>query len=129
MLLKVGHFHTNLKVWMCGGILELIPCSRVGHVYRKNSPYSYPEGKKSYIQAYNKFRVVNVWLDEWAAFFDVLNPGAFGSIGRNASLEIDVSSRTTLRKNLNCKSFQWYIDNIYPEIDLRKDAKFIGQVS
>lgn len=60
---------------MCGGILEQIPCSRVGHVYRKNSPYSYPEGKKGYIQAYNKYRTVNVWLDEWIPFYDLLNPG------------------------------------------------------
>lgn len=51
------------------------------------------------------------------------------SLGRQESPEIDVSSRITLRKNLNCKSFQWYVDNIYPEIDLPKEAKFIGQVS
>lgn len=68
-------FMTISKVWMCGGILEQIPCSRVGHVYRKNSPYTYPHGRKTYIQTYNKYRVVNVWLDDWAAFYDVLNPG------------------------------------------------------
>lgn len=27
----------------------------------------------------------------------------------------DVSSRVALRKNLKCNSFQWYLDNIYPE--------------
>lgn len=41
----------------------------------------------------------------------------------------DVSDRIALRKKLKCKSFQWYVDTIYPEVDLYKDSKHIGQVS
>lgn len=65
----------SFRVWMCGGILEQIPCSRVGHVYRKKSPYKYPDGKNNYIQKQNKHRLVDVWLDEWITFFDSLHPG------------------------------------------------------
>lgn len=65
------------KVWMCGGMLELIPCSRVAHVYRKNAPYSYPDGKDVYIRARNKRRLVEVWLDDWIPFFDAANPSMY----------------------------------------------------
>lgn len=34
----------SLQVWMCGGRMEDIPCSRVGHIYRKYVPYKVPGG-------------------------------------------------------------------------------------
>lgn len=48
---------------MCGGHLEIIPCSRVGHVFRNRRPYSSPKGEDSMLK--NSLRVAHVWLDDY----------------------------------------------------------------
>lgn len=59
---------------MCGGSLEIVPCSRVGHVYRSQSPYARPVA--GYL-ALNNARVAAVWMDEWADLYFRLMGGAF----------------------------------------------------
>lgn len=63
------------QVWMCGGRLEILPCSRVGHVFRKATPYHFPGGTTQIVN-HNNARLVDVWLDEWSEFFYSFNPGA-----------------------------------------------------
>lgn len=66
-----------LQVWQCGGILEIIPCSHVGHVFRDKSPYTFPGGV-SKIVLHNAARVAEVWMDEWRDFYYAMNPGRVG---------------------------------------------------
>lgn len=41
----------------------------------------------------------------------------------------DISQRVALRKSLQCKSFEWYLDNVYPEMRRYNNTLFYGEVS
>lgn len=74
------HFKPNTnpipQVWMCGGSIEIAPCSHVGHVFRKSSPYTFPgEGGVGGVLYRNLARVALVWLDDWAEFYFKINAG------------------------------------------------------
>lgn len=41
----------------------------------------------------------------------------------------DISSRKDLRRDLNCKSFKWYLASVYPELFIPGEAVAHGEVS
>ncbi len=95
---------------MCGGALEIIPCSRVGHVFREDRPYG--NAGKGDTMGRNSLRVAEVWMDSYKSHFYNVRTDLRGSTYG------DVSSRVSLRKQLKCRSFKWYLDNVYPELGI-----------
>ncbi|XP_049598035.1 polypeptide N-acetylgalactosaminyltransferase 10-like isoform X2 [Syngnathus scovelli] len=96
-------YEISFKLWMCGGRMEDIPCSRVGHVYRKYVPYKVPGGISL---AKNLKRVAEVWMDEYAEHVYRRRPEY-----RHLSAG-DMTAQKELRSRLGCKNFKWFMSQV-----------------
>ncbi|PAV86556.1 hypothetical protein WR25_11946 [Diploscapter pachys] len=112
----------SFRVWMCGGSLEIHPCSRVGHVFRKQTPYSFPGGTAKVIH-HNAKRTAEVWMDEYKQFFYNMVPAA------KHVPSGDLTARQKLRNDLQCKSFRWYLETVYPEAPVPAIFHSLGYIA
>nr|XP_014344525.1 PREDICTED: polypeptide N-acetylgalactosaminyltransferase 9 [Latimeria chalumnae] len=113
----------GMRVWQCGGSMEVLPCSRVAHIERTKKPYN---NDIDYYAKRNALRAAEVWMDEFKSHvymawnIPMINPGVdFG----------DISERIALRKRLQCRSFKWYLQNVYPEMRIYNNTVTYGEVS
>lgn len=121
----------SLRLWQCGGQVKIVPCSHVAHIFRKSSPYTFRPGREvSDILYSNLARVSEVWMDDWRLFFYAQNPivkKTLHKVGRDTVLK-NIEARKQLRKDLKCHSFEWFLDNVWPEHFFPKVDRFFGRL-
>ncbi|VDM34448.1 unnamed protein product, partial [Hydatigera taeniaeformis] len=116
----------SLRAWMCGGRVEIIPCSRVSHLFRSSHGYSFPKGKMATIMK-NLKRVAMVWMQpsrnlQIDSVRHPIPPMALFYSSQQEALKIpvgDLTLRERLRQQLNCKDFAWFVESIYPDLRVK----------
>ncbi|EDQ90874.1 uncharacterized protein MONBRDRAFT_23972 [Monosiga brevicollis MX1] len=111
----------SFRIWQCGGTLECIPCSRVGHVFRtgaywKGQVYTVP----GHVIVKNKLRAAEVWMDEYKEVVQRVMP----PLPRGMDLG-DLSAMQEIRRKFQCKPFKWFLKNVYPEMFVPNDEESI----
>ncbi|XP_064022967.1 polypeptide N-acetylgalactosaminyltransferase 15 isoform X1 [Pogoniulus pusillus] len=113
----------SIRTWLCGGSVEVIPCSRVGHVYRSHLPPALPYEEAT---TRNKIRIAETWLGSFKENFYRHDTVAFLI---SKAEKPDCSERIQLQKRLGCRNFQWFISNVYPELSQGEDTpRFSGRL-
>lgn len=102
----------SFRIWQCGGSLECLPCSRVGHIFRSSK---YWQGQVYKVPGHevtrNKLRTAMIWMDQYAELVKLASAPLPSGV-EVGSLEY----MQGVRDRLHCKPYSWYLSNVYPEI-------------
>lgn len=106
------HVELSFKTWRCGGRIEIVPCSRIGHLFRDEGHRPYPVDVNQVVKNYG--RLAQVWWKDHLPFFYRMKPEAKGM--KHTGME-DVHARySELTERIGCKNHTWYLKNIDHEM-------------
>eukprot|EP00971_Amphidinium_carterae_P337802 6474822-Amphidinium_carterae.2 len=107
------HLEATAKVWRCGGHIEIVTCSRVGHLFRDPKHRPYDVDVEQVVTNYARF--ADVWLDEYKSYFFKVKPDA-----RKMKIG-NTSGPKKVRSNLKCHNMSWFLEHVEREMDFEKD--------
>ncbi|KAL4233838.1 Polypeptide N-acetylgalactosaminyltransferase 4 [Mactra antiquata] len=92
----------SVKVWTCGGTVEIIPCSYIAHLFKRKLVWKMGDARFR-----NILRFAEVWMDEYKEYIYDYWPTARQAIDPGSLTE-----RKVIRRMNRCKPFQYYIDKV-----------------
>ncbi|CBZ56323.1 putative UDP-N-acetyl-D-galactosamine:polypeptide N-acetylgalactosaminyltransferase T5 [Neospora caninum Liverpool] len=103
----------SFRTWMCGGRLECTPCARVYHLFREGG-VGYETPPEALWR--NRMRTARLWMDDYYELAAAHNPYHLD----HKSVTIgNVEEMEALKKRLNCKGFQWFLNEVDPKHEFR----------
>ncbi|XP_056375894.1 polypeptide N-acetylgalactosaminyltransferase 15 isoform X2 [Hyla sarda] len=106
----VENIELSIRVWLCGGSVEIVPCSRVGYLL-KNQTHNAMQNET---MLRSKIRIAEVWMDSYKDIF-------YHNIGKKVVTKLlernDVTELKQLRLRLGCKGFTWFLSDIDPAMN------------
>jgi len=103
----------GFRTWQCGGMIEHIPCSHVGHIFRTSR---YWQGQVYRVPGEeitrNKLRAAEIWMDEYKDLVKL----ASAKLPNTMSIE-PLGDRRQLREKLQCKNFKWFLENVATDVN------------
>lgn len=102
------HLEATFKVWRCGGRIEILPCSRIGHRFRDPEHRPYDVDVQQVVHNYG--RLATVWLDDHLSTFQRLKPEVITMDLGNLRAEHEE------RRRLRCRNITWYLRHVDAEM-------------
>ena len=116
------NFELSFKTWLCGGRLDIIPCSHVAHLDR--TPVDRPYANAIDSAEVNILRAAELWMDEYKRLVHLF----YGEFKNDPRIR-PMDEQLELKKELNCKPFSWYVKNIIPNKFIPdEDSKMYGRL-
>ncbi|XP_052778765.1 polypeptide N-acetylgalactosaminyltransferase 3-like [Mya arenaria] len=112
----------SVKTWLCGGRVEMVPCSTVGHMFRITPWGGFT--KENDFHSRNKIRFARVWLDPpYSELFEDYVSTRNVTVG-------DLSERMSIRRRNKCKPYQYFVNVIksISDVYIPRDIKRKGQI-
>lgn len=99
------NIENSLRIWRCGGEIHMVPCSHMAHVYRDTNP-NVAKSDEWAIFFRNKRRLIEAWFEDYSMFVK--------SKDHKKKKREDYSKIRVVQNRLQCKSMEWYMNNIQP---------------
>jgi polypeptide N-acetylgalactosaminyltransferase len=119
LIWNAENYELSFKLWLCGGQLLEVPCSRVAHTFRKHNEWRKLDGVD--FVGHNFKRLAEVWFDEFKETFYKSDPIRYGKIDFG-----DISREKKIRQDLNCKPFIYMLEVVMPDMVERYPYKDLG---